>query len=275
MSDLETPTSPAETDAPTGVTQPAESTGDSRFSSAFARLAKKEQQLRKERESFLSERDKYKTEQTEYQTLKEKMAAFEQAKANARLNPKAVLDEMGLSFEELQEFFLNGAQPSANLLVDQLRKELEQTKSEFQKRLEEKELETQRIQTERQEREFKYQLSQQIQASDADFLKAHDAPEETLYQLMKGWYDKHGEVLDASEAIKLIESELEAEFDRKYGKLDKVTSKFKAHLGTPMQEPQYRQRTLPTSAPFGSTQPQQKLSDAERIQAAAAMMRGK
>lgn len=246
-----------------------------KFSTAFSRLAKKEQALRKEREQFFQERDKYKQEQTDYQALKEKIEAFEQAKANARLNPKAVLDEMGLSFEELQEYFLNGAQPSANTLVEQLRKELEQTKSEFQKKLEEKELENTRIQTEKQEREFKYQLSHKIQESDAEFLKKQDNPDEILYQLMKGWYEKHGEVIEVSEAIKFLESELEDEFDRKYGKLDKVAQRFKAHLGTPMQEPQYRQRTLPSNAPFGSTQSQQKLSEAERIQAAAAMMRGK
>jgi hypothetical protein len=270
-----------------GDTQQPETTGDSKFSSAFARLAKKEQSLRKERESFSSEREALKKELEELKSYKEKYTGWESKKANARLNPKAALDDLGLSFDELQEYFLNGGQPSANALVEELRKELESTKSEFQKKLEEKELESQRLQVERQEREFKWQLSKAIQDSDAEFLKAHDAPDDTLYQLIKSWYEKNGEVLDTTEAIKLLESELEDQFNKRYGKLDKVSRMFKAHLGTPMQTPQfqerspgpvpsytsqaYKQRTMP-SAPMGASGADRKLSEAERIQLAASLM---
>jgi len=270
-----------------GTMQPTEQTGETKFSSAFARLAKKEQLLRKEKESFSSEREALKKELEELKAYKEKFTGWESKKANARLNPKAVLDDLGLSFDEIQEYYLNGAQPSANALVDELRKELEQTRSEFQKKLEEKEIESQRLQVERQEKEYKWTLSKAIQESDAEFLKAHESPDDTLYQLIKSWYEKNGEVLDTTEAIKLLETELESDFNRRYGKLDKVSRMFKAHLGTPMQTPQfqertggpvpsyssqaYKQRTMPT-APMGASGADRKLSEAERIQLAASLM---
>lgn len=257
-----------------GVTQQPETNGDSKFSSAFARLAKKEQMLRKERESFVSEREALKKELEELKSYKEKYTGWESKKANARLNPKAALEDLGLSFDEIQEYFLNGGQPSANALVEELRKELESTKSEFQKRLEEKELESQKLQVERQEREYKWQLNKAIQDSDASFLKAHDDPDGTLYGLIKSWYEKHGEVLETGEAITMLETELEAEFNRKFGKLDKVARMFKSNLGTPMQEPQFRQKTMP-SAPMGASGMERKMSEQERVALAAQMLQKK
>lgn len=247
-----------------GVIQPPQEPKADRFSTAFSKLAKKEQALRREKESFSKERE-------ETLTLKEQVKAWESAKRNAKLDPKAALEQLGLNFEEIQEYFLNGAQPSANTLVEQLRRELEETKSEFQKRLEEKELEASKSQSERQEREFKFMLSKEIESSDADFLKASDDPQDTVYRLIQGWYEKNGEVLPTKDAIELIEKELESDFNRRFGKLNKVASMFKANLGTPMQQPAYR--SMP-QGPIGQPGVERRLSERERQEAAARLLSG-
>jgi hypothetical protein len=166
---------------------------------------------------------------------------------------------------------LNGAQPSANTLVEQLRRELEDTKSEFQKQLEQKELESNRLQMERQEREFKFTLQKDIEASDADFLKASDDPQDTVYRLIQGWYEKNGEVLPTKDAIELIEKELESDFNKRFGKLNKVASMFKSNLGTPMQQPAYR--SIP-QGPVGQPGVERRMSERERQEAAARLLAG-
>lgn len=250
--------------ASNGAIQPPQEPKADRFSAAFSKLAKKEQALRREKESFSKERE-------ETLTLKEQVKAWESAKRNAKLDPKAALEQLGLNFEEIQEYFLNGAQPSANTLVEQLRRELEETKSEFQKRLEEKELEASKSQSERQEREFKFMLSKEIESSEADFLKASDDPQDTVYRLIQGWYEKNGEVLPTKDAIELIEKELESDFNRRFGKLNKVASMFKANLGTPMQQPAYR--SMP-QGPIGQPGVERRLSERERQEAAARLLSG-
>jgi len=247
-----------------GVIQPPQEPKTDRFSTAFSKLARKEQALRKEKESFSKERE-------EAQTLKEQIQAWESAKRNAKLDPKAALEQLGLNFEEIQEYFLNGAQPSANTLVEQLRRELEETKSEFQKRLEEKELEANRAQIERQKQEFKFTVQKEIESSDADFLKASDDPSDTVYRLIEGWYEKNGEMLSTKEAIELIEKELEADFNKRFGKLNKVASMFKANLGPPMQQPAYR--SIP-QGPVGQPGVERRMSERERQEAAARLLSG-
>jgi hypothetical protein len=262
MVDFNEPSTPIDSTAPNGEIQPVEEKKSERFSSAFSKLARKEQALRKEKESFLKERE-------ESSHLKEKITAWERAKSNAKLDPKSALEQLGLNFEEIQEYFLNGAQPSANTLVEQLRRELEETKSQFQKQLEEKEQQQTQAQIERQEREFKFSIQSEIEKSEAEFLKASDEPQETVYRLIQGWYDKNGEVLPTKDAIELIEKELEQDFQKRFGKLNKVTSLFKAHLGEPMQAPAFR--SIP-QGPIGNSGVDRRMSEQERVAAAARLM---
>lgn len=254
------------TDAPEKELLTEKSQGPS-YSQKLSALMKREQRLRSERESLTKDRQ-------EIEGLKDELARARAAREKAKLNPKAYLEEAGLTFEEIQEFFLNGEQPSSSTLESELEKRME----ERFKSLEEKELELQKKQVEQQAAQYKSGLKSFIESSDCEFLKATDAPEELVYDLMLSYFEHSKaagdpKVLSPEEAVKLIEDSLEQEFENRFLKLGKVQAKLtKKPEEMPFSRPS---QTLSNSTPMGSlaTEPPRRLSEAERLAAAAAQLR--
>jgi hypothetical protein len=116
----ETPSQTA-TVAP-GATQ--EATPESQANAArFAVLAKKERALRAQQESL-------KAQMAEIQRKAAEVEAFEKSKLTAKQNPLEVLKNLGLSYDELTQFVINGEKATPELAVRAVKDELEAFKAE-------------------------------------------------------------------------------------------------------------------------------------------------
>ena len=259
---LDTPPTPPETEV---------APKDESYSKKFLQFAKREQKLRAERE--LLSKDK-----AEVAELKEKIKAFEEAKARAKLNPKAYLEHADLSLDDIQEFFLNGGQATASTLESELRKEI----AELRQAMEEREIKQQETSLQQREAEYKDSLKSVISQGNADFLKAHDNPHELVYSMMREYYNETSRILQPQEAIDLIEEQLEKQFEDRYGKLDKVRNKFAQPTQQQQQqqqqlnqEPYAQRRTLSQTMAQGQTRstPPTTMSEQDRLAAAATQLK--
>lgn len=85
-------------------------------SDRFAALAKKERAIQKQL--------------AEIKAKEAGVKAFETLKATASTNPLEALKALGLSYEQITQFLLNGSKPTPELEVSQVRQDLEKLKSE-------------------------------------------------------------------------------------------------------------------------------------------------
>jgi hypothetical protein len=244
-------------------------TQDESYSKKFIQFAKREQKLR-------AERDLLSKEKAEISELRDKIKAFEDAKARAKLNPKAYLEHADLSLDDVQEFFLNGGQATASNLEAELRKEIE----DLRRSMEEREVKQQETSLQQREVEYKDGLKSFISSTNADFLKAHDNPHELVYSMMREYYDETSRILQPQEAVDLIEEQLEKQFEDRYGKLDKVRSKFAQQSPQQQQQlvaqEQYApRRTLSQNMATGQTRstPPTTMSEQDRLAAAATQLK--
>lgn len=245
---------------------------DESYSKKFIQFAKREQKLR-------AERDLLSKEKAEISELRDKIKAFEDAKARAKLNPKAYLEHADLSLDDIQEFFLNGGQATASNLEAELRKEIE----DLRRSMEEREVKQQETSLQQREAEYKDGLKSFISSTNADFLKAHDNPHELVYSMMREYYNETSRILQPQEAVDLIEEQLEKQFEDRYGKLDKVRNKF----ATQQQQQQQQQQQLMQQEPYGTKRtlsqnlatgqtrstPPPSMSEQDRLAAAATQLK--
>jgi len=150
---------------------------------------------------------------------------FENAKKNAKLNPKAFLEAHGLSYQELTEFLLNDEKPSPDTVI---KTELDLLKSQLEeeKRLREtKEQEAERMAEEKVVTEFKASLKDLATSDDFELIRSEgDDGIDLVYAVMEEYYDSTGNMMDKTEAMKQVESHLESELKRKYQNAKKVKS---------------------------------------------------
>lgn len=103
--------------------KPAEPAKPTKVDPRFSALARKEAQLYREREALKAER-------AAVEQARQQVAAFEQARQQARLNPVAALEALGLSPVDVNEFILNGNKPTPSAEVQAVRDELERYRAE-------------------------------------------------------------------------------------------------------------------------------------------------
>lgn len=185
------------------------------LSSRFAALTRKEKSLL-EQQRELKERIKYAEE-------------YENAKKNAKMNPKAAMESLGLTYEELTNFILNDEQPDettkVNTKIEALEKMLE---DERNARLKEKE----DAQTQAQQQlveEYRGKMYE-LASSDENYELVHtygDEGQDLAFKIAEAHYEQNSEVLPPEQALKLAEEYLENELKNKFVN----TKKVKAMLG--------------------------------------------
>lgn len=212
------------------TSNPADESEKIDYSRRFAELTKKERAILQKQ-----------------QQLKESSKAleeFENAKKNAKLNPKALLEAYGLSYQGLTEFLLNDEKPTPET---QIKTELDLLKSQLEeeRRLREtKEQEAERMAEEKVVTEFKASLKDLATSDDFELIRSEgDDGIDLVYAVMEEYYDSTGNMMDKAEAMKQVESHLESELKRKYQNAKKVKSWWEPAKET--KEAGYRQTEEP------------------------------
>lgn len=106
--------------APVEPEKPAEPPPDA---ARFAALAKKAREVREGEAALKTEKEQLAAQKAEFEAWKSK-------RDNAKLNPKAWLEEAGLTLEQINTFYLNDEKPTADTQVDIVKAEIEKLKAE-------------------------------------------------------------------------------------------------------------------------------------------------
>lgn len=245
---------------------------DDRFASKFAALSRKEKQIR-QRELEISQR--LQEIESRAKQAEEEYGKWRSVPDRLKNEPLKVLEEAGLSFEQLAEMALNDGKPTFDMQQAELEKRMSSKLEELERKLQEKE---ENEKSQRQEAilsEFKNGLQAYIEenASTYELVKANDAFD-LVFDVIETQAERTGEVMDYKDACEAVETYLLEE-----AKKHLSLSKIKALLGNQGTEKQSNQeeRSSVTLSNELSAQPVsesgRRLSDEESKRLAAKMIR--
>jgi hypothetical protein len=173
----------------TPTTPPPTAKSDDDLAGKFHVLSKRERELSL-REKKLSDAA------TQYKP-------YEELKASAKNNPMAVLEHFGLTIDEITDYVLRGSDPQ-EMRFTELQKQIESMKAE-------KENEAKAAKEAREGEavtEYKYGIAQSIDPDKHELVKHFNAVD-TVYDLIKEYYETKGEMLEITTALDWVEQHLE------------------------------------------------------------------
>lgn len=152
--------------------------------------------------------------------------------ARLKANPMRVLEEEGITYDQLTESILN--QNQINPDVAALKQELQAMREEFAKQQQQRD----QVSREQALRMIRKDVDSLVsQGEDFETVReAGYAPK--VVELIERWYNETGDVLDTSEAARMVENELLEEATR-FARLKKVQSRLTP--ATPPQQPAQQQ----------------------------------
>lgn len=245
---------------------------EDKFASKFAALSRKEKIIR-QREAELTQRLQELENRAKQQD--EEFGKWKSVPDRLKKEPLKVLEEAGLTFEELTEMALNDGKPTSDMQQADLEKRLSSKLEELERKLQEKEENEKLSKQEAMLSEFKRGLENYIDenASNYELVKANDAFE-LVFDVIEAQAERTGEIMDYKDACDAVEAYLLEEVKQHLS-----LSKIKALLGsegTGVQSEQDKQSSVTLSNEL-SAQPTSengsRLSDEESKKLAARMIR--
>lgn len=251
----------------------------------FSVLARKEAQLNRERERLKAERAKI---DAELAAVKE----FEAKRAKAKLNPIEALSQLGLTYEEVSEYVVNGNKPTVSAEVQSVRDEIDRMRKEQEQAREEAEkLAQQRLEQEREA--ILHQFNQdaidfvESNASKFEYTIANDGAH-YVPEIIEKHFFKTGELLSIDKAAEIVEAHFEGIAER-VAKAEKFKAKTSSKAkptstvasvpatqevaATQTKRPATLTNSMTASAPAQVTTTSR--SENDRIRAALARLEGK
>lgn len=168
--------------------------------------------------------------------------------ARLKASPLSVLQEHGVSYDQLTEAILN--EPNYNPEIDALKKELKELREGVDKSFQTRE----EAQEQAALTEMLYEAESLAKEGDTfEMIRAENAFEDVL-RLIHTTYKQTGRVLDVSEAMDKVETKLLAKAE-KLASLNKVRNRLQAPL-TPQAQPSSQQKQMRTLTARDSAVPQ-------------------
>lgn len=193
------------------------------FASRFAALTKREKTILAQQRAM----------QEKAKDL-EALTKYEEAKKNAKQNPIAILESLGLDYKYLTDYILNDNKPTTEGKLGTL----EQQVQALQQQLAQKEQLEKQMKQEQTINQFKYAIKDHVDKNGDAFelIRANDAYE-TVFEVASNVFDETGEIPDIDDVAKQVETYLEGEVE-KLTKVKKVLNKFAPPPPAPEASPQ-------------------------------------
>lgn len=188
--------------------EPQVSAQEERFAAKFAALSRKEKAVR-QREAQL---------QQQMQDLEAKLKAFESQQSEVqnykslpdrlKKEPFKVLQEQGLTFEQLAEMVLNDGKPTQEMILSEYEKKVMSKVQELEQKLAEKEVKEQEERYNAAINQFQGQLVDFInETPDYELIRANDSAD-LVYNVIEEHFNETGEILSNKEACDAVEEYL-------------------------------------------------------------------
>lgn len=245
---------------------------DDKFAAKFAALSRKEKQLRdKEREL----ETKLKDMESKFSVDKQEVEKLKAIPERLKKEPLKVMEEFGLTFQQLTEMMLNDGKPTPEMLLSEketaIRKEIEALK----KQIEDKEQSEQQKKYEEVLNGFVQDLTKFVSdTEDYEMIRASDAVP-LVYEVIEAHHANTGTILSNKEACDLVEAHL-LEEAKKYVTLNKIKGLLQPKEQTPAQSTEKRQASVTLSNTASAQVPKQserRLSSEESLREAAKLIK--
>lgn len=258
---------PAAEAAPAAEPTPEPAKPD-QFGAKFAALSRKEKQIRDARKQFEAERAAWAAEKA---TAEAETAKYKSLPERMKKEPLKVMEEHGLTFQQLAEMMLNDGKPTTDMVMSERDEKIQKQLKDLQDKIEAKE----KAETERKYEEtlqnFVADLTEFVNTNEEyELIQANDGVQ-LVYQVIEDYYneqlqtyiDEHGEDPDAETRKTFILSNKDA----CNAVEEHLLSEAKKHL----ELKKIKKLTQPTTPPAEATAPKKTaaptLSNAQAAQA--------
>lgn len=188
--------------------EPAVAAQEERFAAKFAALSRKEKAVR-QREAQLQQQ--MQDLQSRLQQIEEQNKQIESYKSipdRLKKEPLKVLNESGLTFEQLAEMVLNDGKPTQDMVLSEYEKKVMSRMEELEKKLAEKESKEQEDKYNQALTQFQGQLTDFVnKTEDYELIRANDSVD-LVYQVIEEHFNESGEILSNKEACDAVEEYL-------------------------------------------------------------------
>jgi hypothetical protein len=153
---------------------------------------------------------------------------FKTSKEMAKKDPIKLLQSLGLTFEDIARFQLEGEVAQGNEdPISSLKAQVEEMKQaqlDKEEQAKQQEIERERANHDAQVLTYKKTINDFVEANkdDFEFLAANPDHVDTVYEIIETHFNNTQKILDFKEAAQLVEDELESEFKTKYASLKKI-----------------------------------------------------
>lgn len=194
------------------VETPADEKPKERYSTNLSALVRKEQAILRQKQALAQERaqlEQFKREREQFLSEKEQWARQQQ---EFRTNPQKLLDHYGLNYKQLTDYYMNNAEPTADLQVSGLRSEIQELKER-----QEREAQERKRLAEESEKARLQQVESQLKTNITEFVNRNTEQYEIIaannahglvYDVMETHYNQTGKILSIKESADMVEEYL-------------------------------------------------------------------
>lgn len=186
------------------------------YSSKFAALSRMDREFQKQKKEFEAQRKAWEEEKT---SLAQR-AEHADSVLNRLQNPGEALklmEEHGLTYEQLTKLVLNDGEPTPDMLVNKTEEKLMNRINELEQKLEERERQKLEQYESQQIDAFKGQINDFINSNEEfEVIRAMDAAGE-VFTIIEEHFNETGKVLDIQEAAQQLEEEYRSHVKELYG----------------------------------------------------------
>lgn len=206
----EQPTEGAEqhTEEPKAEPTPEQKAQEEKFAARFAALSRKEKQIRAQEAKIQQQMADLEAKIKALETGRTEVETFKSLPDRLKKEPLKVLEEQGLTFEQLAQMVLNDGKPTQDMMLAEYDKKVMSRIEELQKKIEEKEKQEQEQKYEQAIQAFQTQLTDFIeQTPDYELIRANSAME-IVFDVIEQHHAETGEIMSNKEACDAVEEYL-------------------------------------------------------------------
>lgn len=212
---LKSDDAPESIETPESVESQQEKKTDDSFSKKFSALSRKERQLKAQEKAVQA-----KLKEIEERESKSKEAPVDII-SRLKKEPLKVLEESGLSLQQLAEMALNEGKPTAEMLISEKEKAIQARIDALESKLQQKEKDAEEQRLQAAIDGFKNQIQDVVSKNENyELIRAQDASD-LVYDVISAHHEETGEILDINKAAELVESHL-LEEAKKHLNLSKI-----------------------------------------------------
>lgn len=189
----------------------------------FAALAKKAK-LAQQAQARL------KAERAEIEKMRQEVESFNKYKSEAKANPLKALESMGLKYDDLVNYVLNGEKPTPEQEISMVKSEIQKFREEQERRELEKEQQA-KLEAEKAYEDtinsFKAKVTEHVSSNPDKYelIAMHEA-EGLIFDTIEEYFNTSGKIMAIDKAAELVEGYLEEQVESTLQK----SKKFKAKL---------------------------------------------